>query len=323
MKGDCNMKYIFVINPKAGPKNATADIKNMLERSNRSDSCEYYVTKCANDAASYVSKYADDHYNEELCFVACGGDGTLNEVATGAVGHKNAAVAVFPVGSGNDFVKYFGGKEAFLDVDALFEGYPEDIDILKIDDRYSVNVCNFGFDTTVADTMQKVKRYPIIGGSNAYYCGIAKALMTSMKNRCKIYADGKLLNPSGKILLCTLANGSHVGGSFNCAPRSDCTDGFIEVCVVAPIHLPKFLKLLPFYERGTHLDAPEFEGILTYTRAKSVRIEAPEGFRISLDGELAAKNEVTVECLNRAVRLMIPRGAHRASRTAAHEAVNA
>ncbi len=43
---------------------------------------------------------------------ACGGDGTVNEVANGVYGHANAALGVIPIGSGNDLIRNFGGPKA-------------------------------------------------------------------------------------------------------------------------------------------------------------------------------------------------------------------
>ena len=50
--------------------------------------------------------------------LTAGGDGTFNEALTGIYGYANAAVGCLPFGSGNDFLRTFGTKEEFLDLDA-------------------------------------------------------------------------------------------------------------------------------------------------------------------------------------------------------------
>lgn len=55
---------------------------------------------------------------EELRVFTAGGDGTFNEALTGIYGYANAAVGCLPFGSGNDFLRTFGTKEEFLDLDA-------------------------------------------------------------------------------------------------------------------------------------------------------------------------------------------------------------
>ena len=156
------MKYIFIMNPKAGPKNSEDAIRDKVahaasisaKRTGASYEYGFYTTSAPKDATEYVRAYLDEH-SEEVCFVACGGDGTLSEVAEGMIGYDNAYLTVYPCGSGNDYVKYYGGKEPFLDITGIFEGSVRDVDVMKIGDKYSINICNFGFDTSVVETMQR------------------------------------------------------------------------------------------------------------------------------------------------------------------------
>ena len=81
---------------------------------------------------------------------ACGGDGTANEVLHGLIGFENASMTCYPCGSGNDYVKYYGGAEKFLDIEALLAGEEHRVDVMRMGHRYAINVINFGFDTAVA-----------------------------------------------------------------------------------------------------------------------------------------------------------------------------
>ncbi len=307
------MKYIFIINPFAGPRNAEdfirSEVNKALANTTQEYEIEFYVTSAPGDATEFVAKYADEHPNLDICFIACGGDGTVFEVTNGVVGRNNAYMCVYPCGSGNDYVKYYGGRDPFFDILGIFEGSVRDVDVMKVGDKYSINICNFGFESAVADCIGTVKRLPVIGGKNAYYTGIAKAIFTSMKNKCKVYADGELLNPDGNILLCTLGNGSYVGGSFNCSPKSDNTDGLMEVCLVKPVSLVRFISLIPYYEQGTHLESDKFDDILVYRRAKSVTVEAEDGFKICLDGEIEKCAGATVENVPGGIHFIVPRNA--------------
>ena len=301
------MKHIFVYNPAAG-RNSKVAIEALQEKMKEYDGkieYEFYYTKAQRDATKYIKERCAAEPNEQLRFYACGGDGTANEVLHGVVGQPNASMTVYPCGSGNDFVKYYGGSEPFLDIDALIAAEEKTIDVMRIDDRYSLNVTNFGFDAEVAKTMIAVKRKKLIGGKNAYTTGIVKALFTAMKNECTVWVDGEQLN-DGKMLLCTVSNGRYVGGAFCCAPRSDNTDGLLEICLVSPISRFTFVKLLTPYKEGKHLDDPRFEKYITYRRGKSVRVKAPEGFVFSLDGEIVYKNDFTIEICPAAIRFAGP-----------------
>ena len=298
------MRHIFLYNPAAGQGEAKSLLQSAVSQH---EGCELYITKGPRDATTYIERRIAAAPNEQLSFVSCGGDGTLNEVVSGVASHENACFTVYPCGSGNDFVKYFGGRERFWDVDALLAAEPAPIDILKVDDRWCINVFSFGFDTGVLKTMNRVKRKPFMGGKRAYYVGIVHALMKSMKTGCTITADGAPFF-SGEILLCTFANAQYVGGSFKCAPRAQVGDGLMEVCLVKPVSRLSFVKLIGSYTAGTHLEDPRMKDILLYTRARKLTVESAQGLLpVSLDGEVIERKRFTVEVVPGGVNFALPR----------------
>ncbi|MBQ9805742.1 MAG: YegS/Rv2252/BmrU family lipid kinase [Clostridia bacterium] len=302
------MKHIFVINPAAGKENSYHAIEQALKSLETPVDYELYVTQAPGDATAYIREYCRTH-SDPVRFYACGGDGTLNETVNGVAGFPHASLGCYPCGSGNDFVKYYGGKPMFLNIKELVEAKEEYIDLMRVGDRYAINATHFGFDSCVAKTMMNVRRKKLIGGKNAYTTGVIVGLFKAMKNACKVYVDGELLNPEGKILLCTVTNGQYVGGSFRCAPRSLDNDGLLEVCLVRPVSYITFLKVIGDYKKGLHLDNPKLKKYITYRRGKNIRIEAPEGFLYSFDGELIAQNDFTVEVVPNAIRFAVPKSA--------------
>lgn len=297
------MKHIFIVNPAAGRQNATNAVEQAVK--NLDIDYEIYVTRSAGDAERYVA--ALNGKPEQYRVYACGGDGTLNEVVSGAVGSENTAVTAFPVGSGNDFVKYYGPVEAFKNIEALVNGRETAIDVMRVGDRYAVNMVHFGLDTAVLRTMHKVRRHPIFGGKHAYTTGVVTALINGMKHRCTVTVDGKQIGKD-KMLLCTIANGKYVGGKYKCAPRSDNTDGLMEICHVGTVSRLNFLRLMSAYENGTHLEDPRLERYISYARGSLVRVEALPGKSLaySLDGELHFAESFVVENLKGAVKFIVP-----------------
>lgn len=302
------MKTVFIVNPHAGTENNEEKLRSVIQSLDEASSCELYVTQGVGDATHFVESWTEKHPGEEVRFVACGGDGTVNEVFNGAVGKANVSVSCYPCGSGNDFVKAFGGAERFMDVGKLVAARTQKLDLLKVGKRYSDNVVNFGFDTTVAITINKEREKTGHGSKNAYTKGVVTALLTSMKNHFTVKADGEVLNPDGKALLCTLANGQYVGGSFRCAPRAKTDDGLIEVCLIKPISRLRFVKILTPYTNGQHLDDEKMKDIVVYRQARKVEVEAPEGFAYSLDGEILYENHFTVEIAEKALDFAVPEG---------------
>lgn len=300
------MKYVFVVNPHAGEVGGEDKICEAAAHLEEKEDCEIYVTKAAGDATEFVRSWCLSNPGKEVRFIACGGDGTINEVFNGAVGHDCVSVSCYPCGSGNDFVKAFGGAHRFMDIGKLISAPVQKLDLLKVGDRYSNNVINFGFDTTVAITINKQREKTGHGSKNAYAKGVMTALLKSMNNKCTVIADGKTLNPSGHLLLCTLANGQYVGGSFHCAPKSKSDDGLIDVCVIKPISRLRFVKILGPYTNGEHLDNESMKDIVTYCQARKVEVIGAPGFAFSLDGEIIYSDHFVVGIAEKALDFAVP-----------------
>ena len=140
------MKHVFVINPHAGKVNIyDKAVKALSAFMDKYDIVVHKTTE-ERDATNFVKNYIENHPTEEIRFYACGGDGTINEVVSGAVNHDNVSVCVYPCGSGNDFVKSIGRLEFYNDIEKILNAKNKKIDVIKVgDDFYSINVCLLAF----------------------------------------------------------------------------------------------------------------------------------------------------------------------------------
>ena len=139
------MKRIFVVNPTSGNGTAVKRAKEIVNACFDDDEYEFYVTTGIGDATRFVREKAEQFKDQKIRFYACGGDGTLNEVVNGAAEKRNVSVSVLPLGSGNDFVKYYGNAKDFLTPEAIKSEEDNPIDVLKVCGRYCINVCGFAF----------------------------------------------------------------------------------------------------------------------------------------------------------------------------------
>lgn len=302
------MRHIFVMNSYAGKGKLAESLETELKAYADTIAYEVYHTTAPGDATRFVRAYCAEHAEEPVRFYACGGDGTLQEVANGIVEFPHASMSAYPCGSGDDFVKYYGGRDRFLDLPSLLEAEEKQIDLIHIDDtHHAINACHFGFDSAVAVNMNKIRHKKIIGGKRAYPVSVAKALLSGMVTRCTVTVDGEMLNPSGELLLCTVANGQYVGGSYRCAPLSENDDGWLEVCLVRPLSRLTFVSLMSAYKEGRHLTDPRFEKYITYRRGKCVEISSPEpDFACSLDGEIIYGQQICATVMEKAIRFAVP-----------------
>lgn len=292
------MHYIFIINNRSDYAHIADDLKKQL--SGLDFHYTLYQTTGVGDATRYTRIYCDLHHAEEVCFVACGGSGITNEVASGIVGATNKSMAVLAYGATNDLLKSLPARD-FRDLSKMLKGEIIKLDIIKVNDNYAINVCDFGIDSIVAleanYLTESGKKYP-------YERGVIRALLGARFNRIKVVADGEPLNRK-RLLSCSLANGQYVGGIFRCAPQADPTDGLIDICLLKTMSLFSFFRMMPYYKKGEHLQ-PRFANKVVYRRARHVDVKAREMIYMVLDGELLPGSEFSIDILPKAVQFVLP-----------------
>ena len=312
------MKHLIVFNAGAGAnQERAAEFKKQIEESFQGLDYEVYETEGPRCVIPYLKKYLAAH-KETVRVYACGGDGTVHEVANGLVGFKNAELAILPVGTGNDFVKTYGVTNEniaqYRSFKPLINGQPVEIDLSKIsggnlaEPWYSINVINFGFDAIVGARGNYYKENGLPAGvkegTNPYdYALKHDAMKHGRFNDIEVFADGEKLNEK-QMLLATLAQGQWVGGQFKCAPKSDNTDGLIDVCVLKTMTFLGLGMIIGTYTKGKHLDKPRKK--IVYRQAKEIKMVAPQDFDVCVDGEMIKGNNFVVEVCPKAIKLVPP-----------------
>ncbi len=299
-------KHYFIINPEAGKIDVSEKISNEVRRAfnGRSDEYTIYITNGKNDA----SKFTEDICKKEtgnLRFYACGGDGTLNEVINGLIGYKNASASVIPYGTGNDFVNNICSDTSIFDIKKQIKFDEEKIDLLKVNDTYSVNVCNIGFDAKVAENMNKFKRFPLISGQGAYTLSVFYSLLHKMYSNLEILIDNEE-KIEGNFLLCVVANGMTYGGGYKGAPLAKINDGLIDICIFKKVSRFKLLKLINIFKRGEHLQNEEMKKYFIYKKCRSIHIKSKKDFTVCIDGEIVVEKNIEINLEGKAINFLIP-----------------
>lgn len=298
------MKYLFIVNGREDKIFILESVQQQLAELSETPEYEIYKTKSRGDATSFVEEHSRSHASDEICYVACGGDGTICEVASGlamADFPKNKFFAILAMGTGNDFIKYYKGRD-FRSIKALLKAVPHAIDIIKVNDRYSINITNIGFEAMVGGIGGRLSSK---GWPAPYRLGIAIALFTGRYNRISVIANGEKIGDR-RMLLCTLANNHYAGGEFFCAPRAKNDDGLIDLCFIRTMSLFSFFKMLPSYVVGKHLDIPEYGSKIIYRQCKKVIVTAPKTIELCLDGEMLPGTRFEISIIPSRINLMIP-----------------
>ena len=296
------MKHIFVINPAAGQGKVLDFIRPKIEDvcKKYSLNCEIHVTERAGEGIEYVRNKAAS--GEEIRFYACGGDGTLYDVVNGAFGYKNAQVAVIPLGSGNDFIRLFGTKEEFLNLDDQVNGVPVEFDVIKCDDEIAINQCSMGMDAEVCAMQGKIKKLPLVTGEGAYYIGCFYAIIRKFKNKFTYSIDGGE-KKTKDCLFCFCGNSRWYGGGFMAAPLALPEDGLLDFVIVeSKVSRPKLVGLLNKYKRGEHLDWD----ITEFKRGKKLVIHSDKPAAVNVDGEIKYVTDTSFEIIEKGITYVVP-----------------
>lgn len=304
------MKYCFIINPASGKKTTKDGLEERIREAcvKKGVEADIYFTTCRGDAREYVRNYVIDA-SDEVRFYACGGDGTLCECISGLMERNtrdNVSVGVIPVGTGNDFVRCFGGAQGFLDISAQLDATPMEIDVIKCNDDYAVNMINVGFDCQVVVKTAEMKKKSFIPSKFAYIAGL---IVTLIKKPGAVFrsASDKNENRTLKLLLATFANGKYCGGGFYSNPNSRLDDGVINALFVDDISRIRFLSIVGRYKSGTHLDGKN-DDIFSENDSSDFELEFDGPTNISIDGEIVTADRIKLTCLNRVARFLVPKG---------------
>ncbi len=251
-----------------------------------------------------MTEYCKKH-TEAVRFYACGGDGTLNEVVNGAILFPFASVTCYACGSGNDFVKVFANRD-FKNLSSIINGEEKIVDLIKVNERYAINMCNFGFDAMVAYHMTRFKRFPGMNGTRSYHLALFYSLLFKMKSKCQIQLDGRDFF-QGQILLTASSNGICCGGGYYCTPNAKVDDGLIDVVIVKKVGRIKFLKLVDKYKDGSYVYESKYQNIVITKKVKQVDIFSSKLIIYCVDGETSKTDHLHIEMKEKALSFVLPR----------------
>lgn len=300
------MKHVFIINPTAGKKDCTARMMDMAKglaaRHNLELDC--ILTKRSGHATETAKALAEK--GGAVRIYACGGDGTVNEVANGIAGFDNAAMTCIPVGTGNDFLKNFGDKAPlFSDAENLWNGAVFPLDAIDCNGRLALTVACSGFDAQVADDVHTYGKLPVLGGQGSYILSLGvNFLLRSLGHPWTITVDGEAM--PGEYALAAVCNGRYYGGGFMPVAEARMDDGVLNTLVVQKVSRPAFLRFVGAYSKGRYYTLPSVAKCYT---AREIVIESQDKDIVTcLDGESVYNRKVTFRLSEKKVNFFGPAG---------------
>lgn len=253
------------------------------------------------EAPEHATELANDASNKFDVMVAVGGDGTVNEVAAGAIKSKNV-MGVIPTGNGNDFVRALGKLKSLHEyIHRVISGKVKSIDIGSISiggkDFVFVNGIGAGFDAEVARETLNINR---LRGISRYLYAVIKTLSKYKSSLMKIEIDGRAVEQ--KTFLVAIGNGISAGGGFLLTPHALLDDGLLDICAVSDVSVARVLRLIPKVIKGMHEKYPE----VSMNKAKHIRIQSETPVSIHRDGEVSLEkvNDIDVHIIPQGLKII-------------------
>jgi len=252
--------------------------------------------------------------------IACGGDGTISEIANGILASAaETELGILPSGTGGDFRRTLGIPSRTADAAlCLKEGRTELIDVGRVEylnrrgelaTRYFINVASCGMGGEVVARAKRDKPRWWAGASSSLWQGratyAAAALQTTLKFAKPTLAVS--LNQDRERRLVTanfcVANARYFGGGMKIAPEANLSDGLFDVVAIGDLSALEILTNVHQLYLGTHLGLTNVHH--AHARRVSVRNVDDEKVLLEIDGELVGTLPATFEILPRALRVRV------------------
>lgn len=280
------IKIAFIIHGKTRKKDLLIDeLLKVFEEQNFQTLI--YQTQFEQHAISLTEKAVNEHCTH---IIACGGDGTLNEVLNGILQTKSTGIklGIIPMGSGNDFVKTIQPPTSLTDLKvAILENRSKKIDVglaefisktKQMVERYFINITDVGIGGVIAQQLSETTKF--FGSVITYQYFIIKNFLTYQPQHLKVNGDD--FEYSGNIMNFCAANAKYFGSGLGIAPEAKVADGLLNAVAIGEVGFFDYLSNFPKLKKCKPLTHPSIK----YFTSKTLFFESTNQLiPIDMDGE--------------------------------------
>jgi diacylglycerol kinase (ATP) len=296
-------RTLILLNPLAGQENP-ARLRRRIGGAfaERGAAFDLVPTEYAGHAAELARDAVRLGYR---AVAACGGDGTLAEVATGLAG-SDVPLAIIPRGTGNQVAQNLGIPLGLVQaIDVAIHGRVTPIDLGRVGDRAFALLAGAGFDAAVMQraTRELKERW----GFGAYVYAAVKEALRATPRRFSITADGRDIDVEAVSVM--VANVGELFGRWlplrlPLAPRpaNAWCDGLLDVVIIAPRNPQDVAALL--WQAAQGRLAPG--GSLVHFQAHTITVDADPPIAVQVDGDPAGQTPISISVMREAMRVIVP-----------------
>lgn len=312
------MLPLIIVNPKSAG-GSTRDNWSTMASDIRTHFGPFQVafTKSAGDGSNIAKSAAE---SGRKFIIACGGDGTINEVANGILeSGEDVEFGVLPSGTGGDFRRSLGIPQSTREAArAIRNGKSKRIDVGRITfqshadetvSRYFLNVSSFGLAASIIERVKSNKALdwlPLGGvrGRASFALSTLQEVVGLDPVTVRVKIDDGEERPLQTVNFC-VANARYFGGGMMIAPDAKLDDGYFDLVNIGDIRTAKIILNAYTLYNGSHLDLTEVKS----SRVKRIEVSSinkGDEIHLETDGELPGKLPAVYEIVPNALTIRIP-----------------
>ena len=291
------MKLTIIANPVAGRGRAYHSLQNYVREWPHKDWKVEVLTTCGPGHAGRLARDLVGHPPDLLA--VCGGDGTMNEIAT-EVPDPPFPVSLLPAGTANVLARELElplNPVRAMQVALRRNTRKIDLGLLGPGPRRRfLFVAGIGFDAYAVFRVRPELKSKL--GIVAYVAAILECLRQYSFPEFQVSAGGRMFTATS----CLVCNSRKYGGGLLFCPDADAHDGRLDLLVLEGrrrLALAGFLLL-------AWLQRPMKGDWIHRLQSDAVRIGGAEGVYVQVDGELAGGLPVDISLAPSAFPLIIP-----------------
>ena len=237
--------------------------------------------------------------NKTDLIVACGGDGTINEIIN-EIKEREFKIAIVPIGSGNGIARHFNiPLDISKSLDLILKHNYTYVDIGKVNESIFLGNVAFGIGADFIKNDHKIKYKGLVG----YFLAFIKTIFSIKEKQFIIDIDGERITSSPLILI--VSNTNQQGYNFTVTPKAKADDGMLDMFIVENISY--FKNIINIFKIILGLNFSPGESI--YKKIENLNIILQKPIKnIQIDGENLSVNHgvYKIKSVKKTLQLITP-----------------
>lgn len=284
---------LLIVNPqsRSGQAEALEEAVQLLEASG------IEVSVCESESEAHLVSLIEAYEQEDGIVIIAGGDGTISS-ALEAIYNAQRTLAIFPMGTANDFARSIGVPENLLAAaQVIVDDRRERISLGKLNKHFFINVAHIGLGVEVTNELTSDGKK--FFGVFAYLAAFLRAIKRNKSFTVHIKADD--WQRSTKVIHLAIGNARFYGGGNIVDQRSTLLDGQLNLFFIKPQKWWQLLLLGPKLRSG---DLDKTDRIVRKASEKfSIQTSKPRP--LEADGEFKTSTPVEFVVIPKAIEVIV------------------